>query len=99
MESVTIIFSMFRLVFVEILSYGVRYTLIIAKMCVVLRLSWHSVVELYIYIHFKFNEKMRQAAQRHIDVGTFINAGWFAKSSSPLLKSIRFRSDNTDVGC
>ena len=27
MESVTIIFSMFRLVFVEILSYGVRYTL------------------------------------------------------------------------
>ena len=33
MESVTIIFSMFRLVFVEILSYGVRYTLIIAKMC------------------------------------------------------------------
>ena len=32
MESVTIIFSMFRLVFVEILSYGVRYTLIIAKM-------------------------------------------------------------------
>ena len=26
MESVTIIFSMFRLVFVEILSYGVRYT-------------------------------------------------------------------------
>ena len=35
MESVTIIFSMFRLVFVEILSYGVRYTLIIAKMRVV----------------------------------------------------------------
>ena len=35
MESVTIIFSMFRLVFVEILSYGVRYTLIINKMCVV----------------------------------------------------------------
>ena len=32
MESVTIIFSMFRLVFVEILNYGVRYTLIIAKM-------------------------------------------------------------------
>ena len=31
MESVTIIFSMFRLVFVEIFSYGVRYTLIIAK--------------------------------------------------------------------
>ena len=36
MESVTIIFSMFRLVFVEILSYGVRYTLIIAKMRVVI---------------------------------------------------------------
>ena len=35
MESVTIIFSMFRLVFVEILSYGVRYTLIINKMRVV----------------------------------------------------------------
>ena len=35
MESVTIIFSMFRLVFVEILSYGVRYTLIISKMRVV----------------------------------------------------------------
>ena len=35
MESVTIIFSMFRLVTVEILSYGVRYTLIIAKMRVV----------------------------------------------------------------
>ena len=32
MESVTIIFSMFRLVTVEILSYGVRYALIIAKM-------------------------------------------------------------------
>ena len=35
MESVTIIFSMFRLVFVEILSYGVRYALIIAKVRVV----------------------------------------------------------------
>ena len=35
MESVTIIFSMFRLVFVEILGYGVRYALIIAKMCLV----------------------------------------------------------------
>ena len=31
MESVIIIFSMFSLVFVEILSYGVRYALIIAK--------------------------------------------------------------------
>ena len=35
MESVIIIFSMFRLVFVEILSYGVRYALIIAKVRVV----------------------------------------------------------------
>ena len=41
MESVTIIFSMFRLVFVEILSYGVRYTLIIAKMRVV---EFHVIV-------------------------------------------------------
>ena len=32
MESVTIIFSMFRLVTVEIFSSGVRYALIIAKM-------------------------------------------------------------------
>jgi len=32
MKTVTIIFSMFRLVTVEILSYGVRYPLIIAKM-------------------------------------------------------------------
>jgi len=35
MESVTIIFSMFTLVTVEILSYGRRYALIIAKICVV----------------------------------------------------------------
>ena len=37
MESVTIIFSVFRLVFVEIFSYEVRYTLIINKMRVVPR--------------------------------------------------------------
>ena len=44
MESVTIIFSMFRLVFVEILSYGVRYALIIAKMRVVSSPLWMQVV-------------------------------------------------------
>ena len=43
MESVTIIFSMFRLVTVEILSYGVRYALIIAKMRVV---KWSTCVGL-----------------------------------------------------
>ena len=36
MESVTIIFSMFSLVTVEILSYGVLYALIIPKMRVVI---------------------------------------------------------------
>ena len=40
MESVTIIFSMFRLITEEIFSSGVRYALIIAKVRVVLR---HSI--------------------------------------------------------
>ena len=45
MESVTIIFSMFRLVFVEILSYGVRYALIIAKMRVVPTLPFRNQIQ------------------------------------------------------